>query len=320
MSDQFGKRKTERFDLELPASISIAEPNGAKELVELLTRDVCAHGAFLSTDDPLPPGTKVDLRLVVPLDHIPELMGRQSHIQASGTVIRSQGEGMAIRFDLGYQLLPVMPHFFIHVTGRNKLLTELLAKYVGEEMGMRASFGSVEKLATDNLREHDTTYLALIDYLDVRAGLPLSELEEAIDVKGAQCILALFNADHDPSLMDSALRHGIRGVFFENDTLEHVARGLTAISRGELWYTRDVLTRGLQKELDSTGSNGPEPLTRKEKEILAAVAAGATNKEIADKMFISVHTVKTHLYNIYRKINAANRLQATLWATKNLQL
>ena len=50
------------------------------------------------------------------------------------------------------------------------------------------------------------------------------------------------------------------------------------------------------------------------------MAAGSTNKEIADKMFISVHTVKTHLYNVYRKINAANRLQATLWATKNLQL
>ncbi|MGE4469793.1 MAG: LuxR C-terminal-related transcriptional regulator [Desulfovibrio sp.] len=320
MNKPLGKRLTERFDLELPASLSIAEPNGAKDLVQLLTKDICSQGAFLNTKAPLPPGTQVNLRLVVPLDHIPELRGRQSEIQASGTVIRNHENGMAIRFDLGYQLLPVRPHFFIHVTGRNKLLNELLARHVSREMGMRADFGRVEQLTRGKVLQNGTTYLALVDYLDIRAGLPLSELEEAIDVKGAQCVIALFNAERDQTLTDSALRHGARGVFFEDDSLEHVARGLEAISRGELWYARDVLARGLQKEVDPDPGHGPEPLTRKEKEILAAVAAGSTNKEIAEKLFISVHTVKTHLYNVYRKINASNRLQATLWATKNLQL
>jgi len=48
------------------------------------------------------------------------------------------------------------------------------------------------------------------------------------------------------------------------------------------------------------------------------VAVGAKNEEIADELFISPNTVRTHIYNIFKKINVPNRLQAALWAAKNL--
>jgi LuxR family transcriptional regulator of csgAB operon len=59
-------------------------------------------------------------------------------------------------------------------------------------------------------------------------------------------------------------------------------------------------------------------LTKREVEILSTIAEGATNDEIADRFFISPHTVKSHLYNIYKKIGLSNRLQAALWARRNL--
>ena len=59
-------------------------------------------------------------------------------------------------------------------------------------------------------------------------------------------------------------------------------------------------------------------LTRREREILDMIAQGASNDIIADKLCISRHTVKTHLYNLFKKIGAPNRLQAALWAMKNL--
>ncbi len=59
-------------------------------------------------------------------------------------------------------------------------------------------------------------------------------------------------------------------------------------------------------------------LTPRQVEILALVAVGATNEQIADKLCISPQTVKSHLYNIFKKINAPNRVQAALWAAKHL--
>ena len=59
-------------------------------------------------------------------------------------------------------------------------------------------------------------------------------------------------------------------------------------------------------------------LTVREKQVLSCIASGYTSQAISDELNISMHTVKTHIYNLYRKINATNRLQATLWATKYL--
>jgi len=59
-------------------------------------------------------------------------------------------------------------------------------------------------------------------------------------------------------------------------------------------------------------------LTPRQIEIIAMIAVGATNDEIADKLCISPHTVKTHLYRIFKKINVPNRIQAALWAAKHL--
>jgi len=59
-------------------------------------------------------------------------------------------------------------------------------------------------------------------------------------------------------------------------------------------------------------------LSEREIELLQVLTAGASNEVIANQMGISPHTVKSHLYNIFHKINAENRLQAALWAQKNL--
>jgi len=61
------------------------------------------------------------------------------------------------------------------------------------------------------------------------------------------------------------------------------------------------------------------PLTKSEIELLAHVAAGTTDEEIAEKLDISISTVETLLSNVLKKIDVPNRLQAALWAAKNLR-
>jgi LuxR family transcriptional regulator of csgAB operon len=59
-------------------------------------------------------------------------------------------------------------------------------------------------------------------------------------------------------------------------------------------------------------------LTNREMEIISLLSAGSSNQQIAEKLFVSEHTVKSHLYNIFRKINVHNRIQALNWIHQNL--
>ncbi len=65
-------------------------------------------------------------------------------------------------------------------------------------------------------------------------------------------------------------------------------------------------------------ANETSVLSGREIEILGLVAQGAMNTDIAQTLYISRHTVKSHLYNIYKKIKVTNRLEAALWANENL--
>jgi two-component system response regulator DesR len=61
----------------------------------------------------------------------------------------------------------------------------------------------------------------------------------------------------------------------------------------------------------------PEPLlTTRERDVLALIAAGATNREIAERLFLSPHTVKEHTSTVYRKLGARNRAEAVLRAQR----
>ena len=102
----FEKRKMERFSLELPSSLSVVDARRNQEPIELLTENVCAGGAFLKTDTPLSVGTSVKMNLTLPFDNQKELGGKQSRIDISGSVIRTDDEGMAVCFDKNYSIKP----------------------------------------------------------------------------------------------------------------------------------------------------------------------------------------------------------------------
>ena len=122
----------------------------------------------------------------------------------------------------------------------------------------------------------------------------------------------------------AGIRAGVHGFFYRQDGLPLLVKGFQAVLRGEVWVSRQALVKSVMERAAEAG--GAEyrrvrkaRLTTREIEILLLVSAGANNTEIADKLFISHHTVKTHLYNIFQKIGVPNRLQAALWAAHNLQ-
>ena len=132
--------------------------------------------------------------------------------------------------------------------------------------------------------------------------------------------LVFFNVVSGLGIEEEGISMGVRGFFYENDPFEKMLKGIQAVTEGEVWLSRKMITRCLfnnSTQRKSTGE-GKMALTPRETEILALVAVGDMNEEIADKLCISTQTVKTHLYRTFKKINVSNRLQAAFWATKNL--
>jgi len=74
----------------------------------------------------------------------------------------------------------------------------------------------------------------------------------------------------------------------------------------------------LQNEIKSPFQEKYENLTLREREILALVVSGDSDRTISEDLRISPRTIKTHISNIYKKINTNNRFQAILWAIKYL--
>jgi len=126
-------------------------------------------------------------------------------------------------------------------------------------------------------------------------------------------LLYVDKADEETELL--ALRAGARGCVSRSIDLNTLLKAFDFVGRGELWVSRQMAARALEKlvlteSANSTTSNG---LTRREWEILALLATGSRNKEIASALSVSENTVKTHLGSIYRKINVDSRLAATLY-------
>ena len=132
--------------------------------------------------------------------------------------------------------------------------------------------------------------------------------------------VVMFNVRSGIGIEASCMDNGLRGVFYESDSLNVFLKGIVAIYNGELWFSRGTMSRFILEEKDNSviSVKVRSILTQREIEIISLVAIGCRNEEIAEKLCVSPHTIKTHLYNIYKKINVTNRLQATLWAANNL--
>jgi DNA-binding NarL/FixJ family response regulator len=70
------------------------------------------------------------------------------------------------------------------------------------------------------------------------------------------------------------------------------------------------------REAESSAERNGTALTRREVEVLRLLAAGSTNRQIAERLVLSVHTVERHVNNVYRKIGVRNRSEATVFALR----
>ncbi|MFC5181653.1 response regulator [Actinomadura harenae] len=127
----------------------------------------------------------------------------------------------------------------------------------------------------------------------------------------------------DDESIFAALRAGARGFLTKDAGADEIARAIEAVRGGHAQLDPAVQRRLVEavtagdRRPKSRGSGLPDGLTPREAEVLALIARGRSNAEIARELFISEATVKTHINNLFAKANLRDRAQAVTYAFRN---
>jgi DNA-binding NarL/FixJ family response regulator len=148
-------------------------------------------------------------------------------------------------------------------------------------------------------------------------GIEVTRLLAGPDVEDPLAIVVITTFDRD-EYVHGALKAGARGFLLKDAGPELLAQAIHAAAKGDALIAPSVTARLLSAFSDLRAERPPaqplEPLTEREEEVLLAVATGRTNAEIADDLYMSLSTAKTHLASIMRKIGARNRVEIAMWA------
>ncbi|HET6465426.1 MAG TPA: response regulator transcription factor [Nitrospiria bacterium] len=133
-------------------------------------------------------------------------------------------------------------------------------------------------------------------------------------------IMMLTVSEQDEDLF-AAIKAGARGYLLKSVEPDHLLKAIDLLMKGEAVIPHNMASKLLaefsviaNKPVSKAEASGDyQLLTNREKEILQTLAGGASNKEIANALNISEHTVKIHLKNILRKLHVNNRIQAAVY-------
>ncbi len=147
----------------------------------------------------------------------------------------------------------------------------------------------------------------------------------------------VLTASDDKNEFVQAMKLGTSGIVLKQTATELLIKSIRKVHAGEIWLdshtTAAVIRQFVANEEappppapapppPQAAGGGPRerersPLSQREREIVALVAQGFKNKEMAEKMFISEQTVKNHLHNIFDKLGVSDRLELALYAIHN---
>jgi two-component system, NarL family, response regulator LiaR len=141
----------------------------------------------------------------------------------------------------------------------------------------------------------------------------IGPVEDVVRDTDAKVVVYSWHVRSD--LVDEALAKGVVGWLSKSLSADDLVSALERVCRGEVVVSEDP---GPDAAIAEGAWPGKEHgLSPRESEVLALIAQGLSNQEIADRAYIGINSVKTYIRTAYRKIGVERRTQALLWATRN---
>ncbi len=214
----------------------------------------------------------------------------------------------------GKQDMDIKLHPKLWLLGQKNIQNSLLLGFLQQQLDFECQILDPYSQA-DNHRLRDE-HLMCIDGTGLKYERCLQILEQ-LPTSNKVIIINLEEGSQHEQLLQWP---SVSGFFYKASSHNQISQGVRSIINGELWFSRKLLSRFMasNRKTPTKTPNSAFTLTKREKQILNLSASGAKNAEIAEALNVSTHTVKTHMYNLFKKIDVSNRIQAINWAKQHL--
>jgi DNA-binding NarL/FixJ family response regulator len=135
--------------------------------------------------------------------------------------------------------------------------------------------------------------------------------------QGHRARVVALSAYDDDRYLAAMVKAGAVGYLLKNEAPGQIVKAVRRAVRGEALWTREQLARSARWEEEVAAVR--DSLTMREREVLALVAEGLSNKEIAQHLVVTARTVDFHVSNVLRKLDLISRVEAAVWAQAHLR-
>jgi two-component system, NarL family, nitrate/nitrite response regulator NarL len=192
--------------------------------------------------------------------------------------------------------------------------TQLLGGALSRDRGLHViSAHSDAKSIIQATLEHDLDVLVISANLEEQPDRGLEVLRSLCASRPKLRAVALLDSSH-AELILKAFRAGARGVLTRFESLQTLSKCVRCVHQGQVWASADQISLALEALVSAypvhtgNGSN-LSLLSKREMEIVQSLAEGLTNREIAQRLGLSQHTIKNYLFRIFEKTGASNRIE-----------
>jgi DNA-binding NarL/FixJ family response regulator len=198
-----------------------------------------------------------------------------------------------------------------------RMYTQLLARALRDDQNFDAVEAGCREAAAaaSNHRPH----VAVIDAGSDREPSKASDIVRHLRFLHPQTQVVILLESDRPQLVLEAFRAGANGVLSRDESLDILKKCICSVHRGQVWASSGELRLVLETLRSTLPSQlvdfGGKPLlSKREQDVVRGIAEGMTNREIAEHLKLSVHTVKNYVFKIFDRLGVSRRVEVVLYA------
>jgi two-component system nitrate/nitrite response regulator NarL len=200
------------------------------------------------------------------------------------------------------------------VADNTRIHTQLLADALKRDNGLDVvSLDSDSRDLITTAVAHRAEVLVISPNLDDESTRGFEVLRELRRAYPEIRVVMLLDSSKRELILD-AFRAGVRGIFSRHESIESLCKCIRRVQDGEIWASGlqmsfAVETLAAAPAVRAVDSNGLDLLSKREMEVVRSLAEGLTNREIAERLGLSQHTIKNYLFRVFDKLGVSSRVE-----------